>query len=109
MPVASPPTGPRRSGWLRVGADPTVPQFTVSLNTLDDNWSFGFDVSRLATAFCTTADALLEANRRGELTLDNVLADTPDEENASLKTYVFGLGGQTIRVNIERLTQMGRA
>jgi hypothetical protein len=55
---------------------PTVPQFTVSLNTYDEDWSFGFDATVLATAFEMTTEALLTANRRGELTLEKVLADT---------------------------------
>jgi hypothetical protein len=86
----------------------TVPQFTVSLNTDSDDWSFGFDATRLAAAFETTTEALLRANRLGELTLENVLANTPNGENATIKTYVFGYSGKTVEMNIELLKQSGR-
>lgn len=79
------------------------------MNTYDEDWSFGFDATVLATAFEMTTDALLRANRRGELTLENVLADTPDGENATIKTYVLGHNGKTVSMNIERLAQAGRA
>ena len=88
---------------------PTVPQFTVSLNTLAENWSFGFDASRMATAFDITIEALREANRRGELTLENVFANTPGGEKATHKIYVFGYGGKTVEMNIEQLTHAGSA
>jgi hypothetical protein len=88
---------------------PTVPQFTVSLNTYDEDWSFGFDATRLAGVFEITPKALLRANQRGELTLETVLADTPNGENATIKTYVFGYGGKIVSMNIELLKQAGRA
>ena len=88
---------------------PTVPQFTVSLNTYSEDWSFGFDATRLAAAFEITPEGLLSANRRRELTLENVLADTPNGENATIKTYVFGHGGKTVNMNIELLKEAGRA
>ena len=88
---------------------PTIPQFTVSLNTYDENWSFGFDATSLAAAFGITTETLLRANRRGELTLEDVLVDTPNGENATIKTYVFGHSGKTVQMNIERLKQAGRA
>ena len=88
---------------------PTVPQFTASLNTYQEDWSFGFDATRLATCFNITTEALREANRRGELTLENVLASTPDGENADLKIYVFGHAGKTVKMNIELLKHAGSA
>jgi hypothetical protein len=88
---------------------PTVPQFTVSLNTSEENWSFGFDATRMAVAFDVTTEAVREANRRGELTLETVLASTPDGENADRKIYVFGYRGKTIEMTIERLTRAGTA
>jgi hypothetical protein len=88
---------------------PTVPQFTVSLNTLEENWSFGFDAGQLAAGFNVTMDTLREANRRGDLTLENVLANTPGGEGATHKIYVFGYKGKTVEMNIEQLTQTGRA
>jgi hypothetical protein len=88
---------------------PTVPQFTVSLNTYSEDWSFGFDATRLANAFEITLEAFLQANRRGTLTLETVLADTPNGENATIKTYIFGYGGKTVKMNIELLKQAGRA
>jgi hypothetical protein len=87
---------------------PSVPQFTVSLNTLQEDWSFGFDVTHIAAAFETTADAILIANRRGDLTLENVLANTPDGKNATAKIYVIGFDGETIDMTIEMLSQAGR-
>lgn len=100
--------------FLYVPADPTmvaptVPQFTVSLNTYQDDWSFGFDATRLAAALYVTTEALREANRRGELTLENVLANTPGGENADLKIYVFGHRGKTVEMNIELLKHAGSA
>src|SRR5271168_4873453 len=61
-------------------ADPSIPQFTVSLNIGREDWSFGFDVTRLATAFGTTVEVIREANQHGELTLENVFANTPGGE-----------------------------
>jgi hypothetical protein len=90
-------------------ANPSVPQFTVRWNIGQENWSFGFDVTRLATAFGTTADAIREANRRGGLTLENVFANTPGGENATKKIYVFGYAGKTIDMTVEQLTQVGQA
>jgi hypothetical protein len=88
---------------------PTVPQFTVSLNDYNEDWSFGFDATRLAAGFEITPEALLRANQRGQLTLENVLADTPNGKNATIKTYVFGHGGKTVEMNIESLKHAGRA
>ena len=88
---------------------PTVPQFTASLNTYQEDWSFGFHATRLATCFNITTEALREANRRGELTLENVLASTPNGENANLKTYVFGHAGNTVEMNVELLKHAGSA
>lgn len=88
---------------------PTVPQFTVSLNTLEDNWSVGFDASHFATAFAITIEALREANQRGELTLENVLANTLGGENATHKIYIFQYKGNTIEMNIKQLMQVGTA
>ncbi len=88
---------------------PTVPQFTVWLNALDENWSFGFDVTRVAAAFETTPEAILIANRRGELTLENVFANTPNGDNATAKIYVLGFGGKTVDMIIEAISQAGRA
>jgi hypothetical protein len=90
-------------------AAPTVPQFTVSVNTLEEDWSFGFDAGQLAAAFNVTTDALREANRRGELTLENVLANTLGGERATQKIYVFGYKGKIVQTNIELLMQVGRA
>jgi hypothetical protein len=96
------------SDELTTGA-PTVPQFTASVNIGREDWSFGFDATRLASAFDITTEALREANRRGELTLENVLANTPGGENATHKIYVFGYKGKTVEMNIEQLTQAGSA
>ena len=87
----------------------TTPQFTVSLNTLEEIWSFGFDAGQLAAGFAVTTDTLREANRRGELTLENVLANTPGGEEATHKIYVFGYKGKTVEMNIEQLREAGRA
>jgi hypothetical protein len=88
---------------------PTVPQFTVSLSTLEENWSFGFDASRLAAGFNITTESLREANQRGELTLEDVLANTPGGENATSKIYIFGYKGKIVEMTIEQLTQAGTA
>lgn len=90
-------------------ADPSIPQFTCALNIGRDDWCFGFDATRMATAFGATVEAIREANRRGELTLEDVLANTPGGQNATAKIYVFGYDGKTIDMTIEQLPQAGRA
>lgn len=86
-----------------------TPQFTVELNAGEPGWSFGFDASLVAAAFETTTEAVLAANRSGALTLETVLADTPDGENATLKTYVFSLDGKIANINIKALQNLGNA
>jgi hypothetical protein len=88
---------------------PIVPQFTAELNAYQEDWSFGFDARNLARCFCISSDAVREANRRGELTLENVLANTPDGENADVKIYVFRYAGKTVEMVIERLKHAGSA
>lgn len=88
---------------------PTVPQITVWLNPLAEDWSLGFDATRIAAAFEATTEAVLIANRRGELTLENVFANTPNGDNATVKIYVLGLGGKTIDMTVEALPHAGQA
>lgn len=88
---------------------PSVPQFTPAINAGRNDWSFGFDALVMATAFEITIDELRDANKSGELTLENVLANTPDGEGATKKLYLFGYRGKVIELAVEYLSQAGTA
>ena len=88
---------------------PSVPQFTVSVNIDQDDWSFGFDASHMASALEVTTEEIREANCSGELTLENVWANTPGGEGATKKIYVFGYRGKTVEMAVEQLQQSGTA
>jgi hypothetical protein len=89
--------------------DPVATQFTVHLNQMEDNWSFGFDSTQLAAAIGITPDELLEANRRRLLTLERIETDTPTGEGAHTKRYTFRIGEKQGSLTIEVLTHAGRA
>ncbi len=87
----------------------SVPQFTAALNVGQDDWSFGFDASHLAAAFEVTTEEVRNANRSGQLTLENIWSNTPDFEGATKKIYVFGYRGKTVEMAVEQLQQGGTA
>jgi hypothetical protein len=89
--------------------DPAAPQFTVHLNQMQGNWSFGFDSTQLATALGISPDELFEANRSLRLTLERVDADAPTGEEAHAKRYTFRVGDNEGSLTIEVLTHAGRA
>jgi hypothetical protein len=87
----------------------SAPRFTASLNDHRDDWCLGFDSEQLAAALNITTDALFQANRHRELTLENVEASTPDGEMALIKRYTFRIGASEASLNVQTLGQGGSA
>jgi hypothetical protein len=89
--------------------DPAAPQFTVHVNQMQDDWSFGLESTQLATALGITPGELFDANRSRKLTLERVEADTPTGEGAHVKRYTFRVGDKEGSLTIEALAHVGRA
>ena len=88
---------------------PGAPAFTAEVNPTSDNWCFGFDAEQLAMEFGTDVETLLSSNKRRELTLENVEANTETGEGATMKRYIFGLEGKVCALIIESLGAFGTA
>lgn len=84
-------------------------QFTAELYASQENWCFGFDAEQLARLLGTDLASVLEANRDGRLELENVEANTPTGEGATMKRYTFRLGRKTGALIVERLQAAGNA
>jgi hypothetical protein len=101
-----PPGFPYRGAWLmeprlflyrptpEQEGTPGKPVFTAEIKPATDEWSVGFDATRLALGLGVSIDALFEANQCGDLTLDRIEADTPTGDDATVKRYVFALNGK---------------
>jgi hypothetical protein len=66
----------------------TAPRFTRGWIAEDGNWRLGFDAGQIAAMFEISIDALLEANRTGQLKLRGTADLLPSD--AQLSPHFFG-------------------
>jgi hypothetical protein len=70
---------------------PGKAHFTAEVSPNSEHWSFGFDAVYLADQFGVSVADIFAANATGGLTLEDVAANTPTAEDATVKIYTFGL------------------